>query len=122
MIISMGIIIEFEKSRRKSIPGEFKKYLLVKYGQEPFPYEFTEQDLYANIERDVCDYAKGKLDITVKRPSERLREECDYLRDLCIEKLCEIRELEGYIAELEDKLTQHGLTTTRMAEKQRDDF
>jgi hypothetical protein len=39
-----------------SFPDDLKRYLLVKYAQEPFPYEFSEQDLYTNIRQDICNY------------------------------------------------------------------
>jgi len=45
MTINKTIIRELETIYKKSIPDDLKKYLLVKYEQEPFPYEFSEQDL-----------------------------------------------------------------------------
>lgn len=42
MTISKTIIKELENTYKKSIPDDLKKYLLVKYAQEPFPYEFSE--------------------------------------------------------------------------------
>jgi len=94
MIINKTIIRELEHTYRRSFPDDLKRYLLVKYAKEPFPYEFSEQDLYANIRHDIRDYEAGKLDVTVKRPSERWQEEREYLQSLYIEKLCEARDLE----------------------------
>ncbi|SFH42638.1 hypothetical protein SAMN05660649_05159 [Desulfotomaculum arcticum] len=48
MTINKTIIRELEHTYRRSFPNDLKRYLLVKYAEEPFPYEFTEQDLYAN--------------------------------------------------------------------------
>lgn len=122
MIINKRFIRELEEARGEIFTNELKRYLLVEYAQEPFPCEYTEQDLYTNIEKDIRDYEAGKLDITVKSPFERRREEREYLQDLCIEKFCEIRELEEYIAELENILSKHGLESSRMAERRRIKF
>ena len=117
MIINKKIIKELEATYREHFSDEFKQYLLVQYGQEPFLYEYTEQDLYTNIERDIRVYEAGELDVTVKSPAERWQEEREYLQNLCIEKFCEVRELTEYVAELERILSEHGLESPRMAER-----
>jgi len=122
MTINKTIIRELENIYKKSIPDDLKKYLLVKYAQEPFPYEFSEQDLYTNIERDIRDYEAGELDVTVKNPSERWLEEREYLQNLYIEKSREAHDLEDYVAELEKILAEHGLESSRMAERRRIQF
>ncbi len=110
MIINKKIIKKLETTYRKHFPDEFKLYLLVQYGQEPFPYEYTEQDLYINIERDFHAYEAGLLDVTVKSPAERWQEEHEYLQNIYIEKFCEARDLTKYVAELERILSEHGLS------------
>ena len=113
MTINETIIKEFEDTYRKHLPDDLKQYLLAKYSEEPFPYEFSEQDLYTNIQRDICAYESGKLDVTVKSPSERWQEEREYLQNLYIEKTCEVRELSEYVTQLERILSEHGLETPR---------
>jgi hypothetical protein len=71
MTINKIIIKELECTYRRSFPSELKQYLLEKYAEEPFPYEFSEQDLYTNIQQDIRDYDAGKLGVTVKSLSER---------------------------------------------------
>ncbi len=122
MTINKTIMRELENIYKKSIPDDLKKYLLVKYGQEPFPYEFSEQDLYTNIERDIRDYETGELDVTVKSPSERWPEEREYLQNLYIEKSREAHDLEAYVAELEHILSEHSLESSRMSERRRIQF
>lgn len=122
MIIDKEIVCEIENKCRKSFPDSLKKYLLVKYAEEPFPYEFSEQDLYANIERDICNYEAGELDVTVKSPYERWQEEREYLQDLYIEKSREARDLEDYVAELEQILSEHGLESSKMSERRQIQF
>ena len=117
MTISKTTIKEIEHTYRRPLPDDLKQYLLVKYAEEPFPYEFSEQDLHSNILHDICDYEAGKLDVTVKSPSVRWREEREYLRNIYIEKAHEVHEREEYISELEYMLTEQGLESSRMAER-----
>jgi hypothetical protein len=116
------MIEELEHTNRKVFPKEFKRYLLVKYAEESFSNEFSEQDLYANIQKDIRDYEAGKLDITVKSPSEIWLEEREYLQNLYIEKSHKARDLEDYVAELEHIFSEHGLESSRMSERQRIQF
>jgi hypothetical protein len=66
MTINNAIIKELENTYRKIIPADLRSYLLLEYAEEPFPYEYSEQDLYTNILKDIKRYENGKLDVTVK--------------------------------------------------------
>lgn len=107
MIINKTIIKELENTYKTSFPNDLKRYLLVTYAKEPFPYEYSEQDLYTNIRHDIRNYEAGELDVTVKSPSERWRKECEYLQNLYIEKSRELHELEEYVAKLEHMVKQN---------------
>jgi len=122
MILSKAIVRELENTYRRYFSPDLKRYLLVQYAQEPFPYEFSEQDLYMNIERDIYDYDAGKLDVTIKSSAERWQEEREYLQNLYGEKCREARDLEDYVAELEQLLLKHGLGSSRMLERQSIEF
>ncbi len=115
MIISTKTIDEFETAYRKGFTEEFRNYLLAQYSEEPFPYEFTEQDLCTNIRNDILAYEAGDLDVTVKSESERWQEEREYLQKLFIEKAFEARELADYVSQLEHMLQEHGLESPKMA-------
>ncbi len=117
MIINKTIIKEIEHTYRRTLPEDLKQYLLMKYAEEPFPYEFSEQDLYTNIRNDIRDYESGKLDIKVKSQPKRWQEEREYLQGLYIEKFYEVRDLKEYVEELEHILLEHGLESSRMAEQ-----
>lgn len=93
----------------------------MKYADEPFPYECSEQDLYKSIYEDIRDYEAGKRNIALKSPAERWKEERSYLQNLYIEKSYEIRELEDYVAGLEDILSKYGLESSKMAERRIED-
>ena len=118
MIINKRIITEFEHTYRRFFPDDLKKYLLTKYSQEPFPYEFSEQDLYTNIEKDIRAYEAGELDVNVKSPSQRWKEERETLVDLYMGKCYEIDHLEEYIAKLEHSLSDNGIEFPKIAERQ----
>jgi intein/homing endonuclease len=118
MILNKANIRELENTYGRHFPDDLERYLLVQYAQEPFPYEFSEQDLYMNIERDIHDYDAGKLDVTIKSSAERWQEEREYLQNLYGEKCLEARELEDYVAELEQLLLKHGMGSSRMLERQ----
>ncbi|MBE3036970.1 MAG: hypothetical protein IMZ70_07830, partial [Candidatus Atribacteria bacterium] len=79
MTIDKTIILELERTYRMYFPNDLKRYLLLKYAAEPFPHEYSEQDLYTNIQIDIRDYEEGNLDVTIKSPSERWQEEQEYL-------------------------------------------
>lgn len=117
MTIDNTIIRSLKSNLRDSIAEELKQYLLVKYAQEPFPYEYSEQDLYSNIERDINAFESNTLDVTIKAPSEQWQEEREYLQALYFDKSCETRELLEYITELERLLSEHGLESASMFEK-----
>jgi len=117
MVINRSSLKDFEDARWKPIPNELKQYLLITYSQEPFPYVYSVQDLYENIRKDIAEYHSGKLDIAVKSPADRWREEREHLKTLYIEKAYEARELADYVEELERILMEHNIESSRIVEK-----
>lgn len=118
MIINEQIIKNVEEYLRISIDENLKRYLLIKYAEEPFPYVYNEQDLHINIRKAAESYESGDLDITIKSPFVRKEEDTEYLRRIYTEKCCEIRELEKYIVELENVIRNNNLTIPREAAKE----
>lgn len=101
MTISKTIIRRLQDSYRRQFPEELVRYLRIKYKEEPFPYEYSEQDLYSNIKADISRYHAGTLDITIKSPYKRLEEDRDMWRSACITAEQENRQLRDRIMELE---------------------
>jgi len=62
------------------IDERFEAYILAEYEEEPFPNEWSEQDLYEQIRKLAMTHKKGKLDTTVKPPIQRLRERYEELQ------------------------------------------
>ncbi|WP_050754208.1 hypothetical protein [Desulfitobacterium hafniense] len=65
MILTKNVLEGLQKAYRKDLTRELIDYLKITYGEEPFPYEYSEQDLYTQIQRDIDYYYAGKLVITI---------------------------------------------------------
>jgi len=64
-------IKELENQRMKPFPKQLKNYLLDEYGEEPFPYGYSEQDLYTHVLKDIEAFESGKLAISPRSPEEK---------------------------------------------------
>ena len=89
---------------RQRFPRELKAYLYDTYGEDPWPYEFSKDDLYGGIKADVREYFMGKLEVTVKPPLQKAREKIEYLQGLYGDAMREKRDVKGYIDELHELL------------------
>jgi len=82
MTADKNFIEKLHKKHHLEIDEKLEAYLLLaEYEEEPFPYEWSEQDLYEQIRKLTRDYREGKLDITLKSPIERLRERYEALQE-----------------------------------------
>lgn len=117
MTLNEKLIKELENQRMKPFSEQLKNYLLDEYGEEQFPYGYSEQDLYTHVLKDIEAFESGNLAIVPKSPEEKWKEEKMYLQDLYIEKHNEVRELEEYVARLEKILSEHNLKTPEMLER-----
>lgn len=114
MTINHKVIQTLETYTFKSpFPIELKRFLKDKYSEEPWPYEYSEQDLYSNIKDDVAAYFAGNIDITIKTPLEKKDLEIEYLRGLYGDAMCEISDLQKDIEDLHELLWAHGLQPKR---------
>lgn len=102
--------IEYLRKRYKmTIPEDLEAYLLEEYSEEPFPYEYTEQDLYEQIRKLVKKYHEGLLDVTLKGPELRLKQQYDALKDEYIDAMFKMRGLEDEVAKLKTMLMERGV-------------
>jgi hypothetical protein len=79
------------------IDKPLEEYLLATYEEEPFPNEWSEQDLYEQIRKLILQYNQGKLDITIPSVEERQRIRYEALKDSYLELLGETNRLKGVI-------------------------
>ena len=72
------------------IDKPLEAYLLATYEEEePFPYEWSEQDLYEQIRKLIFQYQHGELDIAIPSAEERQKIRYEALKDNYIELLRE---------------------------------
>lgn len=115
MIIDKKLLKGLEFNNRIIIPAELRKYLLIKYSKEPWPYEYSEQDLYDNILGDIHRYMSGELSFGGISPREYWhQEEIRNLEEFCSDQAGQIHELESYVTELEELLRINGLESPIM--------
>ena len=79
------------------IDKPLETYLMATYEEDPFPYEWSEQDLYEQIRKLIFQYEEGMLDISVPEPQERQKIRYDDLKESYLELLREVTELRGTI-------------------------
>ena len=71
------------------IDEPLETYLMATYEEEPFPYEWSEQDLYEQIRKLILQYEDGILDINIPSYQERQMMRYDALKESYLELLRE---------------------------------
>jgi len=117
MILDKAMLSQLEQSQMKVFDENFKRYLLTAYGQEPFPYVYSEQDLFEHIRKDFRAYESGQLDVSVMDSAKHWEIERTELQNLYAQKANEIHELTAYANELEQILRSNNLESSGMAKK-----
>jgi len=79
------------------IDKSLETYLMATYEEDPFPYEWSEQDLYEQIRKLIIQYEDGMLDVNVPEPQERQRMRYNNLKENYLKLLKEVTELHGTI-------------------------
>lgn len=97
MTLTLRFLNEMFRIWGNRIDKQLEEYLLATYEEEPFPYEWSEQDLYEQIRRLILQYNQGKLDITIPSAEERQRLRYESLKDSYIELLEETNRLKRVI-------------------------
>lgn len=82
--------------------GAMEAYLLAEFEAEPFPHEWSEDDLYRLVHRILRDYKAGQLTVDIASPYDRLRGRYEDLQKHYIALACHARELS-------DILKVHGI-------------
>lgn len=102
--------IEYLRKRYQMIiPEDFEAFLLEEYGVEPFPHEYTEQDLYEQIRKLEIKYHSGLLDVSLKGPELRSKQRYEELQDEYIAAMFKVRNLEDEVEKLKKLLMEHGV-------------
>ena len=117
MILDKAMLNQLEQSQMKVFDESLKRYLLTAYGQEPFPYVYSEQDLFEHIRKDLQAYENGQLDVSALDPTKHWQNERTELQKLYTHKEAELKELTAYVNELEQILRSNNLESSGIAKK-----
>jgi hypothetical protein len=98
MTLTIKFLNEMFRIWGDHIDKPLEAYLSATYEEEPFPYEWSEQDLYEQIRKLIFQYEQGKLDISVQSLQERQRMRYDALKESYLELLGEVTELQDTIS------------------------
>ncbi len=98
MTLTIKFLNEMFRIWGDHIDKPLEAYLLATYEEEPFPYEWSEQDLYEQIRKLIFQYEQGELDISVPSLQERERMRYDALKESYLELLGEVTELRHTIS------------------------
>ena len=106
MILTVRFLNEMFRIWGDKIDKPLEEYLLATYEEEPFPYEWSEQDLYEQIRKLILQYEQGELDITVPSVEERWKSRYESLKDSYIQLLHESNHLRDIIENTRKMLEQ----------------
>lgn len=95
------------------LPKDIKRYLLDTYGDDPWPYEQSEQGLVENMHRDISSYFEGKLDVHIKTPLEKAESEKKYFIEMWSETMTDLSDMRNYVEKLHDILRKNNLDGPR---------
>ena len=97
MTLTIKFLNEMFRIWGDHIDKPLEEYLLATYEEEPFPYEWSEQDLYEQIRKLILQYEQGKLDITIPSAEERRKIRYESLKDSYLQLLDETNRLREII-------------------------
>lgn len=89
------------------IDRPLEAYLLATFEEEPFPYQWNEQDLYDQIRKLLCQHEQGTLDVSVPPKEERQRLRYESLKDSYLELLGEVTQLRELIINVKELLGEN---------------
>ena len=79
---ALKILSALRERARLNIDSELERYILAEYGEEPFPYVWTEQDLSERIRGLISARDHGEFIISrIPLKIQRLRDRCDGLQN-----------------------------------------
>jgi hypothetical protein len=112
MTLTIKFLNEMFRQWGDRIDKSLETYLLVTYEEEPFPYEWSEQDLYEQIRKLIFQYEQGKLDIAIPSTEERQKIRYESLKGSYLELLSEtihLREIIRNIRSVVESPTEEGV-------------
>ena len=94
----------------QKLPKKLRDYIIHELdGYGPWPYGYSEDELFSRIRGMAASFFEGTLDITMKEPVLLAEEHIGYLRDLYGGAMREQERLESRIRKLENELRNNGI-------------
>ena len=112
MTADKAFIEHLRRLCQMNIPEELEAFLLEEFGEEPFPYEYSEQDLHEQMRKLIMKYHNGQLDISLRGHENLLKQRHEELKDEYLDALSRIGSLENEIDRLKSLLTKHNVIFT----------
>ena len=117
MVVDKAFVEYLRETYQMNIPKELEAFLLEEYCEEPFPYEYSEQDLYEQIRKLGKKYHDGLLNVVLKGSEYQLKQRYEALKDEYIVLTREKQNLEDEVEKLKGMLLKQGLTLTNLVKK-----
>lgn len=99
MTLTVKFLNEMFRQWGDRIDKPLKAYLLATYEEEPFPYQWSEQDLYEQIRKLIHQYEQGNLDVSIPSKEERQKIRYEFLKDSYLELLDETIQLRKLVGD-----------------------
>ncbi len=99
MTLTVKFLNEMFRQWGDRIDKLLEAYLLATYEEEPFPYQWSEQDLYEQIRKFIYQYEQGALDVSVPPKEERQRLRYESLQDSYLELQGETTQLRKLVSD-----------------------
>jgi len=109
MILTKAHLKKMQQCYQFEMDAPLARYLLSEYEVEPFPNEYSEQDLHEQIRTLVYQYQQGALNVQLKSPKQRLKERYETLQECHLILLSENAALSEELSQLKKILSQSGL-------------
>ena len=104
------IKINEEDIFRRKFPKKLCDYIFYELdGYDPWPYGFSEDEMYSQVQNIAASFFDGTLDTTMKEPLVLAEDHIHYLRDIYGDAMREQARLELRIQELEKELRKNGI-------------
>lgn len=117
MIVDKAFVEYLRVTYKMNIPKELEAFLLEEYCEEPFPYEYREQDLYEQIRKLEMKYHDGLLNVALKGPEHQLKQRYETLKYEYIATMYKMKNLEDEVEKLKEILLKEGISFMKLASK-----
>lgn len=92
MIVDKKYVQKLRTSGRRDIPVELEEILIERFGEEPYPETYTEQDLYEQTRKVINRYATSEGRLEVVYGVDLLEKKLEWLKSKIKRELIDSKE------------------------------